>query len=154
MFWAFGALSFLALSLLCTAVFFAINHIVCSTSSEPITFSSFFPYYSPIPIAGLLLWVFIVQMNRSQRQLIVFSQHLHNLSYTEGLLKSINSFAPSIEDAVKRINDTIDKMLEDHLRIHPALLFREEYLANSDKNQTAGIEEMIALLKEIKGLIK
>lgn len=93
-------------------------------------------------------------MNREQRQLIILTQHLHNLSYTEGLLKSINIFSPGIEDAVRRINETVDKLLDNHLSIHPALVLKEESLLRSDKNQGASIGEMTSLLKEIKGLVK
>jgi len=152
LFWIFGILciiSFLALSL---AVYLASSKIF--TSDEVLTLATYLPYYSPIPIIGILLWVFIVQMNREQRQLIILTQHLHNLSYTEGLLKSINIFTPGIEDAVNRINATVDKLLDNHLSLHPALVLKEDSLSRIDNSHSTSISEMTSLLKEIKELVK
>lgn len=152
LFWVFGVLSVAALVLVVLAIYMA-GHKIYSAAGTA-TLASYLPYYSPIPMIGVLLWVFIVQMNREQRQLIVLTQHLHNLSYTEGLLKSINIFAPGIEDAVSRINTTVDKLLDNHLSLHPALILKEESLSRSDKNQGASISEMTALLKEIRELVR
>lgn len=152
LFWVFGVLSFVALILVCFAIYMA-GHRIYSADGVT-TIASCLPYYSPIPIIGVLLWIFIVQMNREQRQLIVLTQHLHNLSYTEGLLKSINIFAPGIEDAVSRINATVDKLLDNHLSLHPALILKEESLSRNEKNQSASISEMASLLKEIRELVK
>lgn len=152
LFWVFGILSFVALILVCLAIFMAANRIYSADCAT--TLASCLPYYSPIPIIGILLWIFIVQMNREQRQLIILTQHLHNLSYTEGLLKSINIFAPGIEDAVSRINATVDKLLDNHLSLHPALILKEESLSRNEKNQSASISEMASLLKEIRELVK
>jgi hypothetical protein len=152
LFWIFGVLSVISVIALSIAVYLACHMIY--TSDEILTFATYIPYYSPIPIIGILLWVFIVQMNREQRQLIILTQHLHNLSYTEGLLKSINIFAPGIEDAVNRINSTVDKLLDNHLSLHPALILKEESLSRSEKNQSTSIGEMTSLLKEIRELVK
>lgn len=152
LFWIFGILSIISVVALSLAVYWASHRIY--TSDEILMFATYLPYYSPIPVIGILLWVFIVQMNREQRQLIILTQHLHNLSYTEGLLKSINIFAPGIEDAVNRINATVDKLLDNHLSLHPALILKEESLSRSEKNQSTSIGEMTSLLKEIKELVK
>ena len=152
LFWIFGILSFISVLALSWAIYMAGHKIY--TSDDVLTFATYLPYYSPIPIIGILLWVFIVQMNREQRQLIMLSQHLHNLSYTEGLLKSINIFAPGIEDAVNRINVTVDKLLDNHLSLHPALILKEESLSRGERNQSTSIGEMTSLLKEIKELVK
>lgn len=152
LFWFFGIFSFISVVVLSVAIYLAAHRIY--TSDVVMTFATYLPYYSPIPIIGILLWVFIVQMNREQRQLIILTQHLHNLSYTEGLLKSINIFAPGIEDAVSRINTTVDKLLDNHLSLHPALILKEESLSRNEKNQSPSLSEMISLLKEIKELVK
>lgn len=152
LFWIFGILSIISVVALSLAVYLASHRIY--TSDEILMFATYLPYYSPIPVIGILLWVFIVQMNREQRQLIILTQHLHNLSYTEGLLKSINIFAPGIEDAVNRINVTVDKLLDNHLSLHPALILKEESLSRSEKNQSTSIGEMTSLLKEIRELVK
>ena len=152
LFWVFGTIAFLSLCLVCFAIYMAAHIIYCTDAAA--TLSSYLPYYSPIPIIGVILWVFIVQMNREQRQLIMLTQHLHNLSYTEGLLKSITIFDPKIEDAVSRINATIDKLLDNHLSLHPALILKEDNLSRGEKNQSASISEMASLLKEIRELVK
>lgn len=152
LFWVFGTLSFLSLCLLCIAIYMAAHKIYCADAAT--TIASYLPYYSPIPIIGIMLWVFIVQMNREQRQLIMLTQHLHNLSYTEGLLKSITIFDPKIEDAVSRINATIDKLLDNHLSLHPALILKEENSSRGKKNQSSSIKEVLSLLQEIRELIK
>lgn len=152
LFWVFGILAFLSLCLVCIAIYMAVHKIYFADAGA--TLSSYLPYFSPIPIIGVMLWVFIVQMNREQRQLIMLTQHLHNLSYTEGLLKSITIFDPKIEDAVSRINATIDKLLDNHLSIHPALILKEDSLSRGEKNQSSSIKEMASLLKEIRELVK
>ena len=152
LFWFFGILCIITVVVLSLTVFLAAHRIY--TADVEMTFAKYLPYYSPIPIIGILLWVFIVQMNREQRQLIIMTQHLHNLSYTEGLLKSINIFAPGIEDAVNRINATVDKLLDNHLSLHPALILKEESLSRNEKNHSPSLSEMISLLKEIKELVK
>ena len=152
LFWVFGTLAFLSLCLICIAIYMAAHKIYCADAGA--TLSTYLPYFSPIPIIGVMLWVFIVQVNREQRQLIMLTQHLHNLSYTEGLLKSITIFDPKIEDAVSRINATIDKLLDNHLSLHPALILKEDNLSRGEKNQSSSIKEMASLLKEIRELVK
>lgn len=152
LFWVFGVLSVVAICFISYAIFQAGHKIYAADAA--MTFAAYLPYYSPIPIIGILLWVFIVQMNREQRQLIVLTQHLHNLSYTEGLLKSINIFAPGIENAVNRINATVDKLLDNHLLLHPALILKEDSISQVEKNQSSSLGEMISLLKEIRELVR
>lgn len=45
-------------------------------------------FYLPIPISAGLLWTFIYQMNKAQRQLIKCAQYIYKLKYKDSLLKA------------------------------------------------------------------
>lgn len=113
-------------------------------------FLTYLPYYIPIPIAGALLWAFIVQMNRAQRQLIILAERIHHIKYIEGLLLSLNTLAPNIDDAVKRINRAVDKLIEGHLANNESF-FSEEQIIKEEKKDSLPIDIVIKLIDTIKG---
>lgn len=43
------------------------------------------------------------------------SKYIHDIEYTEEIMQSINSLSVNIEESMKRINGTIDKLLDRHL---------------------------------------
>ena len=59
--------------------------IVCSDTYP--TWDQYLPMALPVPITLGLLWGFITQMNRAQRQMVVLSNKIHEIKYTEGLLQ-------------------------------------------------------------------
>ena len=70
---------------------------------------------APVPVVLALLFVFISQINRTQRQLVAISKYIHDIEYTEEIMQSINSLSVNIEDSMRRINGAIDKLLDRHL---------------------------------------
>lgn len=109
---------------------------------------------TPIPVFGGLLWAFIIQLNRTQRQLLVLAKHIHEIKYIEGLLLSMNSLSLDINDSTKRVNKAIDQLLENHLngKINTNTL-TEEQVINEEKKDLVPIDIVLKLLKDSKGLV-
>lgn len=66
--------------------------------------------YLPIPISAGLLWAFIYQMNKAQRQLIKCAQYIHKLKYKDSLLKaSMEIYSDGLrnEEHVAKLIDNI-----------------------------------------------
>lgn len=107
----------------------------------------------PIPITGALLWVFISQLNRAQRQLVILAKHIHEIEYIEGLLLSLNSLSININDSIKRVNSAIDKLLENHLSLEVKRgKYDEDSIVKEEKKDMVPIDLIIKLLKETKDL--
>jgi len=106
----------------------------------------------PLPVVGALMWGFIFQMNRAQRQLVALSKSIHSIEYVQGLMLSINQLAPSIEDSIRRVNEALDRLIDNHLsekeKDHEAIITKEE-----DKDKLP-LDAIIKILKEAKGLAK
>ena len=68
--------------------------IVCSDAYP--TWDQYLPMALPVPITLGLLWGFITQMNRAQRQMVVLSNKIHETTYTEGLLQALNTLSVDI----------------------------------------------------------
>lgn len=67
-------------------------------------------FYLPIPISAGLLWAFIYQMNKAQRQLIKCAQYIHKLKYKDSLLRAsmeIHSEGSKNEEHVAKLIDNI-----------------------------------------------
>lgn len=130
--------------------------ILCKSLSQENDYPQlleYVPYYVPIPISGALLWAFIVQMNRAQRQLVILAERIHHIKYIEGLLLSLNTLAPNIEDAVKRINNAMDKLIKGHLSSQN-IIHDEESIINEERKDALPIDIVIKLLETIKNTTK
>ena len=107
--------------------------------------------FLPLPIAGALMWGFVFQMNRAQRQLILIANNIHNINYIQGLLISINNLSPDINDGILRINSALDKIISNHLKNKyistESELIKEE---NKDKDSNFDIDKLVKLIKTIK----
>ncbi|QBK74897.1 hypothetical protein QK342_00215 [Myroides odoratimimus] len=109
---------------------------------------------TPIPIFGGLLWGFIVQLNRTQRQLLILGKHIHEIKYIEGLLLSINSLSLNINDSTERVNNAINRLLENHLnRNLSSDVLTETNLIKEENKDSVPIDIVLKLLKETKGII-
>jgi hypothetical protein len=108
----------------------------------------------PIPVFGGLIWAFIIQANRTQRQLVILAKHIHEIRYIEGLLLTINTLSPDINDSTKRVNVAIDRLLENHLNESSNTgIMNEENILAEEKKDTVPIDIVLKLLKEAKGII-
>ena len=108
----------------------------------------------PIPVFGGLLWAFIIQANRTQRQLVILAKHIHEIRYIEGLLLTINTLSPDINDSTKRVNLAIDRLLENHLNESSYTgIMNEENILAEEKKDSVPIDVVLKLLKETKGIL-
>lgn len=133
-----------------------IESIICSkfcTDSPFPDWKNYLMLIHPIPISGALLWVFISQLNRAQRQLVILAKHIHEIEYIEGLSLSLNSLSINIDESMKRINSAIDKLLNNHLSFgEKTRKYNEESIINEEHKDTVPIDIVLKILKEIKGL--
>lgn len=63
---------------------------------------------------------------------------------------SLNTLAPNIDDAVKRINRAVDKLIEGHLANNESF-FSEEQIIKEEKKDSLPIDIVIKLIDTIKG---
>jgi len=123
---------------------------VFSISGFP-SFKEYLTIYLPLPVAGALLWGFIYQMNRAQRQLIVLAKSIHKVEYIQGLLLSINKLAPTIDDGITRINLALDKLINNYFNEKECN--SEEDIIREEKKDLVPVDSFIKLLREIKGVV-
>ena len=115
---------------------------------------NYFAAIIPLPVFGGLLWAFIIQLNRTQRQLLILAKHIHEIKYIEGLLISINSLSLNINESTKRVNQAIDRLLENHLNSNSTSdSITEKSIIQEEKKDTVPIDIVLKLLKEAKGLV-
>lgn len=148
--WMFGIYAVLSISILIFLGFleYILAHKLSIEVNTP-NLIKYLPYYVPIPISGALLWAFIVQMNRSQRQLLMLAEQKHHIKYIEGLMLSLNKLSPNIDDAVKRINDALDRLIENYLN-NSTFNFTEEKLIKEDCKDNISINNVVKILRGIK----
>lgn len=107
----------------------------------------------PIPASGALLWAFISQLNRAQRQLVLLAKHIHEIEYTEGLLLSLNSLSIDMEDSMKRVNSAIDRLLDNHLSMGIEVCrCDEDSIIKEEKKDMVPVDLILKLIKEVKGV--
>lgn len=115
---------------------------------------NYFFAITPIPIFGGLLWAFIIQLNRTQRQLLILAKHIHEIKYIEGLLLSTNSLSLNITDSTERVNKAIDRLLENDLnRNSKPDSLTEEGIIKEENKDSVPIDIVLKLLKDAKELI-
>lgn len=151
LFWAYSILTSLVI------IFITILEIIiCAKFYKIDTFPEWKDYLVlmlPIPVTGALLWAFISQLNRAQRQLVILAKHIHEIEYIEGLLLSLNSLSIDINDSIKRVNSAIDRLLDNHLSLGAKhSKYDEESIVKEEKKDMIPADIMFKILKEIKGL--
>lgn len=151
MFKTYAFLSFFVFILIATLeIVICIKFYQCQNLPE---WKDFFVLFLPIPLTGGLLWAFITQMNRAQRQLIILANQIHEIEYIEGVLISINSLSVDINDSIKRINLAIEKLLENHLHLnHTKSNYNEESIVKEENKDMVPTDLIIKILKELKSV--
>jgi hypothetical protein len=104
---------------------------------------------APIPVALGLLWGFITQLNRAQRQRVVLSRFIHDIKYTEGVLLAINTLATDVSSSTQRINNALDKLLEKHLSYN-MWEDKENFLKQQEQKDTVPYEVLIEVIKSLR----
>lgn len=121
--------------------------IVCSDAYP--TWEQYLPMALPVPITLGLLWGFITQMNRAQRQMVVLSNKIHEIKYTEGLLQALNTLSVDIGESMSKINDAISQLIDNHLRNMDNMRLDEKDLSKIEKQNALPIEQIPELIKLI-----
>ena len=104
--------------------------------------------YLPIPISAGLLWAFIYQMNRAQRQLVRIAERIHTIKYKNALIStSMNLYSDGLknEEHVAKLIDSIMKS-SDYSLVKPIVSDKEEQNLPS-----LSLDKIIELTKAITG---
>lgn len=104
-------------------------------------------FYLPIPISAGLLWTFIIQMNKAQRQLIKCAQYIHTLKYKDSLLKaSMEIFSDGLRNE-EHVAKLIDNIIEQ------SHLYKEAVTEDKTDNQSLAlpIDTIVELVKAFTG---
>ena len=107
----------------------------------------------PIPLLIGLLWGFVVQLNRVQRQKLIVAKHIHSIAYIEKLLLTINDLSKDSEDSLKRVNSCIDKLLENCLHNNKQGEYSEESLIKEEAKDVMPLESVLKILEKAKSLV-
>lgn len=148
LFWVYLVMSLLVIIAIIRIEWIAVGHI--ELMNDLPDFKTYILIYLPLPVAGALLWGFIYQMNRAQRQLVVIAKSIHKVEYVQGLLLSINKLAPNVDDGMIRINAALDKLINNHL--NEKEVNTEEDIIKEEKKDVVPVESLIKILKEVKGV--
>jgi hypothetical protein len=152
MFWVYSLLTVLVVITIISLEFYIFNKLDNSTGFP--SWKNYFAAITPIPVFGGLLWAFIIQTNRTQRQLLIIAKHIHEIKYIEGLLLSINSLSLNINESTERVNNAINRLLENHLNRNSTYSeITEETIIKEENKDSVPIDIVLKLLKETKGII-
>lgn len=121
-----------------------------NNQSIPNTWISYLPFYLPVPLCAGLLWVFIFQMNRAQRQLILLTDKLHHVKYIEGLLLAINTLSTNTSEGAIKIQQTINSIIDNYLR-HQQRVIEPQIQKELSQDQT-DLKQLTNFIREIKEL--
>lgn len=147
MFYVYACLCFCVLGIL---VYF--EYVYLSKWQTPTKLIDYLPFYIPLPIVGGLLWAFIYQMNRAQRQLMLVAYELYHVDYVEGLLQAINMVSPNVTSASEKISSVLDIMIKKHITT-PIELF-DCSLDKEISKDNIDLKTFVNIAKEVKDVVK
>jgi DNA-binding protein H-NS len=148
--WMFYIYAFLCVAVLVALIVFEWKYI--SNWEDADKWMDYLPFYIPVPIVGGLLWVFISQMNRAQRQLIQVANVLHHIDYVEGLLLAINHISTNVNSASDKICHVLDHLIKNHMSSPDGL--SEQSLDAEISKDNINLNTFLNLAKEVKEVIK
>lgn len=146
----FYVYAFLCICVLCILVYFEFSYLSKWKGAEK--WIDYLPYYIPVPIVGGLLWIFILQMNRAQRQLLQLANVLYHIDYVEGLLLAINSINADVNSASEKISHVLDQIIKNYMLAPDSL--SEKTIDTEITKDRINLHTFIDLAKEIKSVIK
>lgn len=127
-----------------------IEFIVCQKINNAILLPTWEQYWTtilPIPVAVGLLWGFITQMNRAQRQMVVLARQIYEIEYIEGLLQALNTLSIDIAESMSKINEAISRLIDNHLRNMDGMHIDETTLQKLEKQDALPYEKIPELIK-------
>lgn len=148
--WMFGVYATLSVCVLFILGYFEFSYL--SKWEGANNWIDYLPYYIPVPIVGGLLWAFIFQMNRAQRQLMQIANELYHIDYVEGLLLAINQVSVDVNSASEKISQVLDILIRNYIPASNGL--SEKSLDAEISKDNINIHSFINLAKEIKEVIK
>ena len=148
--WMFYIYEVLCICVLGILVYFEFSYLSKWEGAEK--WIDYLPYYIPVPIVGGLLWAFIYQMNRAQRQLLQLANVLYHIDYVEGLLLAINSINADVNSASEKISQVLDQMIKNYMLVPESL--SEKTIDAEISKDSINLHTFIDLAKEIKDVIK
>ena len=146
----FNTYAFLCMGVLGILAYFEISYLLKWEGAH--NWIDYLPYYIPVPIVGGLLWAFIYQMNRAQRQLMQVANVLYHIDYVEGLLLAINLVSVDVNSASEKIRNVLDNMIKNYISIPDGL--SEQALNKEISKDNINIHTFMNLVKELKDVIK
>lgn len=145
------------ISVLVILLLLAIEIVVYYKIHNSATFlrwEQYWPMVLPVPLAVGLLWGFITQMNRAQKQLIILANQLYEIEYIEGLLLGLNTLSIDVKDSMVKINNAISRLIDNHINNMFTKKIDENKLSDIEKQNALPIEqipELIKLINKSKG---
>lgn len=130
-----------------------IEIIVCHKINSYIIYPTWEQYWTmvlPVPVAIGLLWGFITQMNRAQRQMVVLARQIYEIEYIEGLLQALNTLSVDIGESMSKINEAISRLIDNHLRNMDGMSIDETLLQKLEKQDALPYEKIPELIKLLK----
>ena len=130
-----------------------IDIIICIKIIYLNTYPSWEQYWTmilPVPVAIGLLWGFITQMNRAQRQMVVLARHICEIEYIEGLLQALNTLSVDIGESMSKINEAISRLIDNHLHNMDGMHIDEMTLQKLEKQDALPYEKIPELIKLFK----
>lgn len=106
-------------------------------------------FYLPIPISAGLLWAFIYQMNKAQRQLIKCAQYIHKLRYKDSLLKASMEIYSDGSRNEEHVAKLIDNIMNE--QSHPD---KDDITEDKTENQSLSalpFDKIVELVKAFTG---
>lgn len=148
--WMFCIYAFLSVAVFAALIVFEWNYLSNWESADK--WIDYLPFYIPVPIVGGLLWLFISQMNRSQRQLIQIANALHHIDYVEGLLLAINHINTDVNSASSQICSVLNHLTKNHMSTPDSL--SDQSLDAEISKDKINLNTFLNLAKEVKEVIK
>lgn len=150
--WMFYIYASLCIGVFGILIYFEWSYLQHWKDADAGNWINYLPFYIPVPIVGALLWAFIYQMNRAQRQLMQVANVLFHIDYVEGLLLAINNVTIDINSSSEKICNVLDNMIKNYISFPDGL--SEQALDKELSKDSINIHTFINLAKEIKEVIK
>lgn len=130
-----------------------IEIVVCYKINNTVLYPNWEQYWTmvlPVPVAIGLLWGFITQMNRAQRQMVVLARQIYEIEYIEGLLQALNTLSVDIGESMSKINEAISRLIDNHLRNMDGMHIDETLLQKLEMQDALPYEKIPELIKLLK----
>lgn len=137
-------------SIVLVLLLITIEIVVCYKINNTVLYPTWEQYWTmilPVPITIGLLWGFITQMNRSQRQMVVLARQIYEVEYIEGLLQALNTLSVDIGESMSKINEAISHLIDNHLRNMDGMHIDETTLQKLEKQDALPYEKIPELIK-------